>query len=566
MSGARKELHMQPEFSIVRQDRFIEATRDSGYKGTESALSELIDNSIQAGASRVAISMIAVDEESQGAGRPKIPRVVEVAIADNGRGMDAELLRRSLRFGDSNRFNDRSGLGRFGMGLPNASISQCERVEVYSWQKGQGPLWTYIDVKEVADGTMAEVPEPTAVPIPVPYEDIVDENRGTIVVWRKCDRLDHDGKLETLERSLRHHLGRIFRHFLIADFDLSINGKKIEPFDPLYLMPQARLPGDPLATQHGDVLEFAIPIPACPDQSSMVEVRLSLLPEAWQVNFGKEDLRRRHLDERKVFSIVRARREIDLIRDPYRVAHWTSDRWYRVEIRFEPELDEVFGVTHTKQHASLLRGTPIYEKLREAITANVVTMIDMIKARGKKAHAAQSVRAEEAVQRVVPRLKPVEELTEKTDSQVAAEVKEFVTQTGFDKSNEERERLEERLSKYTVLIEYEQLPGAPFYRTKVVGRSIVVLLNTAHRFYERVYRRIEEESPLGKTGVDLLLMALSRSEALGGDEVRTWYDDQRHEWSQHVKAFVEQLDEPEPSEPSPAYENGDIQSAPNGLV
>ena len=48
-----------------------------------------------------------------------------------------------------------------------------------------------------------------------------------------------------------------------------------------------------------------------------------------------------------------------------------------------------------------------------------------------------------------------------------------------------RKRLEERLSRYTVIIEYEQLPGAPFYRTRVVGRSIVVMLNTAHRFYER---------------------------------------------------------------------------------
>src|SRR3954462_3418740 len=88
LSGARKELHMQPDFSIVRQDRFIQATRDSGYKSTESALSELIDNSIQAGAKRIAIRLIAVDEEYAGAGRQKQPRVVEVAIADNGHGMD----------------------------------------------------------------------------------------------------------------------------------------------------------------------------------------------------------------------------------------------------------------------------------------------------------------------------------------------------------------------------------------------------------------------------------------------------------------------------------------------
>ncbi len=534
---------MQPEFSIVRQDRFIQATRDSGYKGTESALSELIDNSIQAGATRVAIKLIADGEEWSTASRPKMPRVVELAISDNGRGMDANVLRRALRFGDSNRFNDRSGLGRFGMGLPNASVSQCERVEVFSWQKGQKPLWTYLDVKEVADGIKDEIPQPEFAPIPAPYKEMTESNKGTLVIWKRCDRLDHDGKLDTLERSLKHALGRIFRYFLIGDTEITINGKKIEPFDPLFLLPQSRLPDDLLASQHGDTLKFEVPIPEHPDQTSTVEVTLSLLPDQWQVVGNKKELQRRHIDSTTGFSIVRARREIDLIKSPYHAKHWT-DTWYRVEIRFDPELDEVFGVAHTKQHASIKRGSAIFEKLREGITANVATMKDTIIARGKKAHATQSARAEEAIQRVLPRLRPVEELTAKSDSQVVAEVKEFVDKTGFDKSAEDRECLAERLSKYTVIMEYEQLPGAPFYRAKVVGRTIVVLLNSAHRFYERVYRRIEAESPLGKTGIDLLLMALARSEALGGDDVRSWYDDQRHEWSQHIKAFAEQLDEP----------------------
>lgn len=556
---------MQPEFSIVRQDRFIQATRDSGYKGTESALSELIDNSIQAGATRVAIRMIAVEEEYGGRGKYPQPRVMEVAIADNGRGMDAELLRRALRFGDTSRFNDRSGLGRFGMGLPNASVSQCRRVEVYSWQRGESPLWTYIDVDDVSEGKMSEVPQPVASEIPAPYEDLVDGNTGTIVVWRKCDRLDHDGKLDTLERTLRHNLGRIFRYFLVEGRELKINDVKIEPFDPLYLMPQARMLNDPLATQHGDTLKFNVGIPGNEGQHSMVEVVISLLPEDWQINSNKKELQRRHVDTTSGFSIVRARREIDLIKSPYHAKHWT-DTWYRVEIRFEPELDELFNVTHTKQHASIKRGMTIYEKLREAIVANVATLKDMIVARGKKAHTATTVRAEEAVQRVLPRLKPVEGLSDKSESEVTAEIRDFVGKAGFDKSTEERKRLEERLSTYTVLIEYEQLPGAPFYRIKVVGRSIVVLLNTAHRFYERVYRRIEEESPQGKTGIDLLLMALGRSEALGGEDLRIWYDDQRHEWSQHLKAFVEQLDEPEPSAPVGAVDNGDLQSAPAGLV
>src|SRR5258708_2959488 len=113
--------------SIIALDQFIQATRDSGYKGTASAISELVDNSIQAGASRIAISVTAVasDEEE---------KAIEVSVLDNGCGMDLFTLRQALRFGGSSRFGDRSGLGRYGMGLPNASLSQARRVMVYTWQ------------------------------------------------------------------------------------------------------------------------------------------------------------------------------------------------------------------------------------------------------------------------------------------------------------------------------------------------------------------------------------------------------------------------------------------------
>src|SRR5947209_17792162 len=113
--------------SIVALDKFIQATRDSGYKGTASALSELVDNSIQAEATRIAISVTAATSGEE-------EKTMEVSVLDNGCGMDPFTLRQALRFGGSTRFGDRSGLGRYGMGLPNASLSQARRVTVYTWQ------------------------------------------------------------------------------------------------------------------------------------------------------------------------------------------------------------------------------------------------------------------------------------------------------------------------------------------------------------------------------------------------------------------------------------------------
>lgn len=538
-------------FSIVRQDQFIHATRDSGYKGTDSALSELIDNSIQANATRVSIRLIGHEQEANGAGRPKMARVSDVGICDNGKGMEADTLRRALRFGDGTRFNDRGGLGRFGMGLPNASVSQCTRFEVYSWQKGSPPIFTYVDVHEVGSGQLSEVPEPIKARIPEEFRDLANSQSGTLVVWRNCDRLDHDQKIETLERSLRHDLGRIFRYFLAQDFELMMNGYAVKAFDPLYLMPQARFEGDQLATQHGDKVEFEIPIPGREELTSRVEVIFSILPESWQTaGKGKSDKdarKSRYIDTTSGFSIVRHNREIDLKKSPYHAKHWT-DAWYRVEIRFAPELDELFGVTHTKQHARISSGSALYERLRPVITANVNTMKDMIVARGKRAHSVKTERAESIAKRVEARLKPIEAIQEKGESTVAVEVQQFLeTQEAVRSlSKEDVASLEERLEKFPVIIEVESLTGAPFYRTKVVGRSIVILINSEHPFYERVYRRLLSESPIGKTGIDLLLMAVARSEVLGSGETREWYLDQRQEWSQHLRTFLSQIEEVDP--------------------
>src|SRR4051812_2757479 len=111
---------------FVAERQFIVATRETGYRTTSSAIAELIDNSLQAGARHVDIRMRLAEADPG-------EQSVEVAVADDGSGMSAESITRALRFGGTDRFDDRGGLGRFGMGLPNSSVSQARRVDVYSW-------------------------------------------------------------------------------------------------------------------------------------------------------------------------------------------------------------------------------------------------------------------------------------------------------------------------------------------------------------------------------------------------------------------------------------------------
>ena len=131
-------------YSLVVAAQFVQATRDSGYKTLGSALAELVDNAFEARATRVEIRLDRVAEAASAD--------VVVIVSDNGRGMDASSLRHSLQFGWSSRFNKRDGQGRYGMGLPNASLSHARRVEVYSCRKGESVHASYLDVDEIVVG------------------------------------------------------------------------------------------------------------------------------------------------------------------------------------------------------------------------------------------------------------------------------------------------------------------------------------------------------------------------------------------------------------------------------
>jgi signal transduction histidine kinase len=99
----KSALLIAPGDHLVAIDRFIQATRDSGYKGTNSAIAELVDNALQAGATKILVNV----EPDDGVDW------LRVEVADNGSGMSPATLREALRFGGSSRFNDRQGLGRY---------------------------------------------------------------------------------------------------------------------------------------------------------------------------------------------------------------------------------------------------------------------------------------------------------------------------------------------------------------------------------------------------------------------------------------------------------------------
>lgn len=522
-------------YTIVREDRFIEATRDSGYKSTASAISELADNAFQAGANNFIVHFDSEVEPYSGKGKPKSPVVREVVCVDDGSGMTPDVLRNSLRFGGTTRFNDRDGLGRYGMGLPNSSASQCRRVEVYTWQNKGEVHFSFLDIDEVAAGEMLVIPEPKVVEVPDRYRHLASSDSGTLIIWTKCDRLDSNGREDTLTRELPWSLGQTYRYYLARGKSIRVNGREVKPFDPMYLMPDAKHSG---ATPHGALIEYKLPVPKKFGATSIVTVRFSLLPEEWQASFGKDKKERqaRGIDRTEGFSMLRAEREVDIGFFRLRKWHWTA-RWWSCEIAFKPELDELFGVTHTKQKIQL--SERVRTKIEKDLSANIGTLTDMIVARGKKRHAASTTESETIAKEKDPFLRTTPQIRDKDEVTVERELREY----GEQKATEERpaEKVVEDIKDLPFVIDFESLPGAPFYRVRTFGKTVVVSINREHAFYDKLYQPLAEIEPTAKTAIELLVFALAKAETLTGDEGKDWYNSQRAEWSRILGVYLDAI-------------------------
>ncbi len=529
MSTANKTT--KGDCSIIALDKFIQATRDSGYKGTASAISELVDNSIQAGASHLSISIVNVAKgEEDGS--------IEISIFDDGCGMDVFTLRQALRFGGSSRFGDRRGLGRYGMGLPNASLSQARRVSVHTWQSDEARVgkrprtrpaaqkvyMSYLDVDEIVSGNMAEVPRPEIVTNP---PSACQGSSGTLVTWSRCDRLDNR-RVSTIIRKLEGELGRRFRHYLWKGLSLSINGEPLTPFDPLYLHSNAEVSG---AHPFGDDLKYEVQAdPSDGTTTGWVRVRFSELPVHEWHKLSNDEKRRIGVSKGAGVSVVRAGREVDygwfFMGSKHRENY---DDWWRCEVEFDPVLDEAFGITHTKQQIR----PKAY--LIEALTPELETTARALNARARKAHLA--VKAGE-------RFSESERIAEERDHLLRPLPKKVTPRAralmrDLEKTNSSLRSLANDGSRYRII--EAAVKDTSFFSYAHDGERLVLLLNPDHPFYRDVYKPLSDgDTPRDqqlRAKLELVLLAAVRAEAASKRRDKALVS-QRLAWSNTLAVFL----------------------------
>jgi hypothetical protein len=352
----------------------VESLRDNGYRDTAMALSELIDNSIQAEANKIEILLI---ERLSNTGRKEY-LVNEIVVIDNGLGMDKKIIETSLRFGGGTRHGASKGLGKFGMGLPNSSSSQCSRFEVYSWRKSNHVLFNYFDFNEIKETQSEFLPEVCEKEIPDYIKNAVNPifKTGTIVRWVDCDRLIYR-RSSRLVPHIEWPLGKTFRYFIdqqkveikirvFQDNGSSLSeqfglAKTIKPVDPLFLMTDTQLdpPYNAIATNKlWEDGEYLFPDPKGNRENKQlykligesVKIKCSIAKKETKRLGGSSPLGRIYGDLIGL-SVVRASREIK--HDSFGFITDTSEqtnRWWKVEICFSPSMDKYFGLDNTKQN------------------------------------------------------------------------------------------------------------------------------------------------------------------------------------------------------------------------
>jgi len=488
---------------LVADDRFILATRDTGYRGLGAAVAELVDNAVQARARHVRI--VIREERLSRPDGDLGERQISIGVLDDGEGMDSNRLWSSLQFGGTDRFNDRSGLGRFGMGLPNSSVSVTRRLEVYSWLSPGSIYMTHLDIDEVSRQGMRGIPEPQLGALP-PWVLVPIPTSGTFVSWPRCDRLEFR-KASTVAEKLRLPLGRMYRRLIWGGLRLWVNDVEVLPVDPLFCHPRTGKGG---ASPYGQPLTYEIETPSGGTPSKVL-VRFTRLPiKAWH-QLSVQEKQRSGIVGGAGISFVRAGREIDhgwMLFGMKRKENY--DDWWRCEVSFDSKLDECFGVTHSKQGVSPTRYLrailePDMEGVARALNAEVRAEFDWIRARAPSAAVLSATRQD----RLLP------------------------SPAGL-RSRKATDGLSYRIA-------LAPIESRQFFEVATHAGEVVVTINSDHPFYNQLYAPSLDGTWVGRRdALECVLLGAARAYlALSPGPGQDWALRYWAAWSDAIAAFTE---------------------------
>ncbi|MDA7959893.1 MAG: ATP-binding protein [Nitrosopumilus sp.] len=504
-----------------------------------SAIYEVIDNSIQAESKEIKIRF-----EVNTPRRKHKPRPVRIAFGDDGHGMDPKTLQHCLAIGYSNRYGDRKGIGRFGVGMTMGAINICDKIEVYSRPKQGNWNYTFLDISGIDNDEDPSLHPIEQRDLPSEYKDLVGD-MGTLIIWTKIERIDPEFDID----ELKHKIGRIYRKFIGEEIIVNSKIKKntnirkifvhdgtnnelVSAHDPLYAVRNSKFPEDKRATLQPEHT-FEHPVhevdsPKSGEKTGMITIRTSLLPATWRKGQRNAHLKgyggsSKHNNERRVMenegvSILRNGREVYYgTISRFSPATKPSDRFWGCEIDFEPVLDHWFSVRNIKIGARPLKelrdelqkklGPTILNKFRKNIEESWADD-EQKESESETGPIKSHVSTEKAIAGNIPPLQSTntpEEIDENTKKHAEAL---------FDDSKDQKEYIDaikDPDTLYKIIHDHKARSDGPFIDVlDDVGKK-VVHYNMSHPFFVEIYRRLGEIEAISKDPQNDELRELAKS-------------------------------------------------------
>lgn len=463
--------------------KLLSSLRNTGYD-SYTAVEDIIDNSIDAGARTINVAINTVDKD------------LRIIIADDGSGMTEKVLDEALKLGSDTQKDELSDLGKYGMGLCTASISMSKNLQVITKQADGEYLFSSQDLDDVvsANDFIKELRKATKEEISL-FKENISGDHGTIVILSKIDRITNTNP-SIFASTLSKELGRIYRKFIEAGIKFYVNDKKVQLIDPLML--------ENKETKVYSDEEYEIPSYGGKEK---IRVKVVILPD---VNETLEKELKMNIHTQG-FYIVRNNREIasGLTLDVFK-KHNDFNR-LRIELSFTSNLDNEMGVRFTKDGVS--PNQAITDFLKQEIGGQVSSIRKMF-LQSKLADKSKEIDHSESAEVIAKKSKLLitpEKIIEKRSPRVNKTEK---PDDKDEKESRERTPRETKLSPSGLGARFETLSmgrEGSLYDCYQEGKVIVIQWNVDHPFYEKVVLVNKDRKDI-TSGIDFLVYALASAE------------------------------------------------------
>lgn len=466
--------------------RLMSSLRSTGYD-SYSAIEDIIDNSIDAGATRINVRVAHEKKE------------LLIEILDNGSGMSDSVLDEALKLGSNYEKDTHSDLGKFGMGLVTASISMAKKLEVITCAEDGKCFYAAQDLDEIeSSNSFSKEQREATKDESKTLLDFTEGDTGTMVRISKVDRLS-DQNISQFAAKLGKDIARIFRKFIEAGLIIELNDKKIGSADPLWRSDkETRIWSDE---------EYLIP-----GSKEKVRAVMAILPPG-DSSLQKE---RGFNIKNQGFYVLRNNREIasGISLDVFK-KHNDFNR-LRIELSFDASLDDVLGIRFSKD------GVKPNQAVTDMLVQELGGQITSIRRLAKEAQKADQEKeldhkgAAEVIAKKGRLLITPDREKEKRSPRTSSD-KRNSKSTGTTK---ERKNIRNVVISSTSNVRFETLSmgrEGVLYSAYQEGKTVVVQYNADHPFYERVLLENKSDRNI-VSAIDYLLYAMATAELKNGNE------------------------------------------------